>query len=79
MHYSSTPAKRRTPGMIWFALFISSLNVVLAGVLLWRGFDFWPNNPQGADLPTVLASGAVALATVLWAVAAIGQSRDTFH
>jgi len=73
MHYTETPAKVRSPAMLWLVGFISALNVALAGVLLWRGFNFWPDNPDGADPWTVAACVVTMVLAALWAVAALRE------
>jgi hypothetical protein len=73
MHYQDTPAKVRSPAMLWFVGVISSLNFVLGVVLLWRGFDFWPGNPGGVDWVTASVCVGVMVLAALWAVAALNE------
>jgi len=73
MHYSDMPARVKSPAMGWMVLFIETLNLCLAAALLWRGFNFWPDNPQGADVPTVIASVIVIVLASLWGVYALKE------
>jgi|KBSMisStandDraft_5_1062788.scaffolds.fasta_scaffold28693_3 hypothetical protein len=55
-------------GHIAFIATVMSLNVLMVAILLNRGFDFWPNNPEGADSMTTIACAIVSGLTVAWAV-----------
>jgi len=53
---------------------VSALNVLMVGIMLYRGFDFWPSNPGGVDAITASVCSIVAALTVAWAVAYAKQS-----
>jgi len=48
---------------------VSALNVLMVFLMLYRGFDFWPNNPGGVDALTATACSIVSILTVAWAIA----------